>query len=51
MKMGCLCFFNAKWPYMNNNMCVIKYHNMTHNNVVKHAWHGIAMELSSFIEY
>ncbi len=36
---------------MNTNMCVIKYHNMTHNNVVRHAWHGIAMELLSFIEY
>ncbi len=36
---------------MNNDMCVIKYHTTTHNKVVRHAWHGIAMELLSFIEY
>jgi hypothetical protein len=43
MKRGCLCFFNAIQPYLNNNMCVIKYHNMDHNNVVRQAWHGVAM--------
>jgi hypothetical protein len=38
MKKGRLCFFNAIQPYLNNNMGVIKYHNMDHNNVAMKAY-------------
>jgi hypothetical protein len=44
MKRGLLCFFNATQPYLNNNMCVIQYHNMDHNNVTRQTWHGVAMK-------
>ncbi len=44
MKRGRLCFFNVIQPYLNNNMCVIKYHNMYHNIVARQAWHGVAMK-------
>ncbi len=40
-----LCFFNATQPHLNNNMCVIQYHNMDHNNVAKQTWHGVAMKV------
>ncbi len=44
MKRGRLHFFNVIQPYLNNNTCVIKYHNMDHNIVARQAWHGVAMK-------